>query len=67
MEGNLITAIHMSPNAIITISRAALVKFWQRPPRQGVTGRQRANGKEKERERVEREMRSPRTEFAIVA
>lgn len=34
VEGNLITSVHMSPQAIVTISRAAVVKWWQRPKRQ---------------------------------
>jgi hypothetical protein len=34
VEGNLITGVHMSPQAIVTISRAAVVKWWQRPKRQ---------------------------------
>jgi hypothetical protein len=35
VEGNLITGVHVSPQAIVTISRSASVKWWQRPKRQG--------------------------------
>ncbi|OCF40279.1 hypothetical protein I317_05912 [Kwoniella heveanensis CBS 569] len=33
VEGNLLTGVHMTPTSIVTVSRAAIVKFWQRPPR----------------------------------
>ncbi|ORY22031.1 WD40-repeat-containing domain protein [Naematelia encephala] len=49
VEGNLLTGVHIGPNSIVTVSRAALVKFWQRPPKQSTSGRQRgrpASGKD---------------------
>lgn len=33
VEGNLLTSVHMGPAAIVTVGRAAGVKFWMRPPR----------------------------------
>lgn len=60
VEGNLLTSVHMTPDCIVTVSRAALVKFWQRPPKQSLTGRQKKLGQVKEfREGRERELRSP--------
>jgi hypothetical protein len=37
IEGNLVTAVHFTSLAIYTVSRAALVKVWQRPPKQTPT------------------------------
>ncbi|ORX37128.1 WD40-repeat-containing domain protein [Kockovaella imperatae] len=34
VEGNLLTVIAFTPSAIFTVSRAAQLKIWQRPPRQ---------------------------------
>jgi len=45
VEGNLITAVHVSPQAIVTISRSASVKWWQRPKRQGKRGSTGGNGR----------------------
>ncbi|WWC71064.1 uncharacterized protein I206_105017 [Kwoniella pini CBS 10737] len=33
VEGNLLTGVHMIQTSIVTVSRAAQVKFWSRPPR----------------------------------
>ncbi|WWC96487.1 hypothetical protein V866_003355 [Kwoniella sp. B9012] len=33
VEGNLLTGVHMTQTSIVTVSRAAQVKFWTRPPR----------------------------------
>jgi hypothetical protein len=67
----------MSPNAIVTVSRAALVKCWQRPPKQSASGKHRGStGRVRGeaaaaggagREGREREMRSTRVESVGVA
>ena len=46
VEGNLLTAIAFTPKAIFTVSRAAQMKIWQRPPRQAnpLRGRRKPQG-----------------------
>ena len=63
IEGNLVTAVHFTSQAIYTVSRAALVKVWQRPPKQSPTAK-RANKVSYKNEA----MRSPRErEVSVLA
>ncbi|RXK35770.1 hypothetical protein M231_06956 [Tremella mesenterica] len=40
IEGNIITGVYLSPSAIITVSRAAGIKFWQRPAKPHTSNKQ---------------------------
>ena len=66
VEGNLLSSIHFSTMAIVTVSRAGLVKLWQRPVKTNATShRQRDRPM---REGRERDLRSPRErEGAVMA
>lgn len=66
IEGNLSTAVHFSQHAIITVSRAALVKFWERPPRTGPTNNRERAGRVREGRERERELRNPREREGLV-
>ncbi|WWD18757.1 hypothetical protein CI109_103212 [Kwoniella shandongensis] len=62
VEGTIITGVYMLPHAVITMSRAAVCKIWQKPPKSGNTHRPKgagngggAGGREGGRERRERE------------
>lgn len=59
IEGNLLTSIYFTPSAIYTISRAALVKVWQRPPRQSSVANKR-NMLKTLAQKPNEELRSPR-------
>ena len=63
IEGNLISAVHFTQQAIVTISRAALLKIWERPPRVGPT----IHRERKQRIRdKERDMTNPREKEGLV-
>ncbi len=66
VEGNLSTAVHFSQHAIVTVSRAALVKFWERPPRTGPTNNRERAGRVREGRERERELRNPREREGLV-
>lgn len=69
MEGNLITAIHFSQQAIVTISRAALVKFWERPPKTLTATTRERDRRVREVREVrdrDRDMRNPREREGLV-
>ncbi|WRT68081.1 uncharacterized protein IL334_005056 [Kwoniella shivajii] len=57
VEGNLLSGVHMVQSSIVTVSRAAGVKFWTRPPKNhGPKPRTASkNGRESGRERNPRE------------
>ena len=64
VEGSVLTQVHMSPQTIVTVSRAAIVKFWQRPPRHHSSHRKQSMTMKE----AMREARSPRErETTVIA
>ncbi|WVR06605.1 hypothetical protein IAU60_003637 [Kwoniella sp. DSM 27419] len=61
VEGNLMSGVHMTQTSVVTVSRAAIVKFWQKPPKHGSTlsrprrGTSSGLGASQRRERGDRE------------